>query len=108
MEKRSGATRESWNQLDRAVSVVHDAFPQAAEVKGKALLSQKPQLQKEVAKFKAAVKRVAIYCCEDSDEQVFKACRIPNKRLAEVAICNKHACIQGMPHVSEDDAIAIT
>ena len=67
----------------------------------------KPQLKKEIAKFKADVKRVAVYCCEEAGEEKFKACRTPQNSLTGLAIGNKHACIQVMPHVEGEDAIAI-
>ena len=81
--------------------------PRSQRVTGKALLIPKPPLQKELAKFKAATRRVVTYCCNDEDEKAFKACRSSENRLAGLAIDNKHACIQGMPHIGDEDAVAI-
>ena len=80
----------------------------------KRLLDTKPTLQSEMAMFNATLRQVAIFCCDEEYEDLFKPCRSlftpcrsPRNRLKELAVGNKLACIQGTPDVSEEDAASI-
>ena len=78
------------------------------KIKGKQLLAPKATLQRQIAKVKVAIRKVMVFCIDMEDECIFKTCRSRQHRLNGLAISNKHACIQGMPVITNEDAEAIT
>ena len=84
---------------------MHSEKPKAKN--GKAMLTPNPSLKSQIARFKADVRKLKLYCCDIEDAWIFQACKSPLNRLREVAITNKHAAILGMPRITKEDATAI-
>ena len=93
--------------MARVVPMVCHAREKTERPKGMKLLAPKETLQRKLAKFKAAVRNVMVFCCDSQDECLVKACQSRQNRLLNLAISNKHACIQGLPHINDEDAKAI-
>ena len=71
------------------------------------MLSPSPSFKSQIAKFKADVRKLKLYCCEIDDEGILETCKSPQNRLKEVAIMNEHAAIRGMPKIIKKDATDI-
>ena len=84
---------------------MHEEKP--ARAKGKKLLEPKVTLLRTISEFKAAVRKVMVFCCDTKDEHLFRACPSRQNRLIDLAIGNKQVAIQGMPCIPEDEAETI-
>ena len=72
------------------------------------LLEPKDILQKEMAKFKQAIRAITSNTVDQDEEWQLQTCYARKNRLSGIAISNKHAAIQGIPYINEEDAKKIT
>ena len=72
------------------------------------LLEPKDILQKEMAKFKQAIRAIANNTVDQDEEWHLQTCYARKNRFSGIAISNKHAAIQGIPYINEEDAKKIT
>ena len=100
----SGESGVTWLELYMWYAM-HAEKPTRA--KGKKLLEPKVTLLKKIAEFKAAVRKVMVFCCDIQDEQLFRTCPSRQNRLIDLAIANKQSAVQGRPYIPENEAKAI-
>ena len=72
------------------------------------LLEPKDISQKEMAKFKQVVRTITCNTVDQDQEWQLQTRYARENRLSGVAISNKHAAIQGLPYMNEEDAKKIT
>ena len=68
--------------------------------------SSKP-LQNEITLFKKQVREISTYCVSEDQEWLFQTCYARANRLKTAAVNNKHAAIQGLPSISNEEAEVI-
>jgi hypothetical protein len=67
------------------------------------LANTKP-LASDVAKFKSMTRMIATQCIDEGEEWILSTSYARANRLKEAAVSNKHAAIQGMPKVPQEEA----
>ena len=71
-------------------------------------LRAKRSLQTALTTFKARCRRIKVMCMKEEGEHYLATSYTHQNRLTELGIDNKHAGIEGLPVVSEEDAKIIT
>ena len=53
------------------------------------------------------MRKISTYCIKEEQEWIFNTCYARPNRLEMAAVGNKHASIQGMPRIPQDEAESI-
>ena len=67
------------------------------------LLAKSQTLQSSMKEFKKRVRQISKHCVKVEDEWRFHTCQGRTNRMNELAICNRHAAIRGMPATEEEE-----